>query len=432
MNRIAGDVGGHSAFDALARMRDAAKDFLSTPLWTTSDNELNDLLAGALQFQNQVAAAVLQLVAEADERGLAQRKGAPSTAAWLRHRFNLTPAEAKKQTCLAAALDRDLETTRLALAEGELSPAHAQVVARTIEELPGEVDAEVRESAEAHLVELSARFDAAQLTKLGKRILHVVDPDAADADEARRLAEEEKRAWLRRELTFADDGHGTVWIRGRLPVAEAAPLRRAVDVLASPRPGDAGLPDNRPAAVRNADAVAELGRRALAAGDLPIQGGEVPQLVVTIDWQKLRDQLAAGSLDTGERLTPAAVRRLACDAQILPAALGAEAVPLELGRSMRLFNPAQRRALTIRDKGCAFPDCDRPPSWCEADHVEHWVDGGASDLANGVLLCGFHHRLIHKGDWQVRIAADGRPEFIPPPLIDPRQQPLRNYLRRHS
>ncbi|MGH2602863.1 MAG: DUF222 domain-containing protein [Dehalococcoidia bacterium] len=165
MNQIAGDVGGHPAFDALARMRDAAKDFSGTAFWTTSDTELDDLLAEAMTLQNQFAAAVLQLVADAHGRDRAGRAGAPSTQAWLRRRFNLTPVEAKKQTCLAVALDRDLDTTRRALAEGEISAAHAQVIARTVEDLPEDVEPGVPQRAEAQLVEWAGHFDPAQLTR---------------------------------------------------------------------------------------------------------------------------------------------------------------------------------------------------------------------------------------------------------------------------
>ena len=78
--------------------------------------------------------------------------------------------------------------------------------------------------------------------------------------------------------------------------------------------------------------------------------------------------------------------------------------------------------------GCAFPGCDRPPGWCEAHHIRHWAAGGPTSLANGVLLCGAHHRLIERGDWEVRLAADGIPEFRPPPWIDPDRRPRRNHL----
>src|SRR5262245_53363598 len=87
---------------------------------------------------------------------------------------------------------------------------------------------------------------------------------------------------------------------------------------------------------------------------------------------------------------------------------------------------AARQGVLARDGGCAFPGCDRPPRWTDVHHIVSWVDGGATDLDNGVALCGHHHRLIHHSDWKVRLAPDRRPEFIPPPHIDPDQRPRRN------
>ncbi|MBO0870519.1 MAG: HNH endonuclease, partial [Micromonosporaceae bacterium] len=76
-----------------------------------------------------------------------------------------------------------------------------------------------------------------------------------------------------------------------------------------------------------------------------------------------------------------------------------------------------------------FPACDRAPRYCHAHHPKSWLDGGPTCLANGVLLCSVHHMIIHSGEWQVYIAADGMPEFIPPPWIDEHQRPMRNNRR---
>ena len=95
------------------------------------------------------------------------------------------------------------------------------------------------------------------------------------------------------------------------------------------------------------------------------------------------------------------------------------------GRSERCATPAQRRALAARDGGCAFPGCERPPAWTEAHHVIPWIQGGLTDLDNLVLLCRHHHRNFESWGWQVRINA-GRPEWLPPPWIDPHRQPRRN------
>ncbi|MDO9380250.1 MAG: HNH endonuclease signature motif containing protein, partial [Nocardioidaceae bacterium] len=106
---------------------------------------------------------------------------------------------------------------------------------------------------------------------------------------------------------------------------------------------------------------------------------------------------------------------------IVPQVLGGQSLPLDLGRKQRLFSPAQRVALAHRDQGCAMPDCDRPPSWCEVHHArEPWAHGGSTDLEDGVLLCAFHHRMIHEDDWVITFETDDRrPAFIPPARLDP-------------
>ncbi|NUR49298.1 MAG: DUF222 domain-containing protein [Hamadaea sp.] len=192
-------------------------------------------------------------------------------------------------------------------------------------------------------------------------------------------------------------------------------------------PGEADL---RSAGARRADALVELCQRILNAGELPDNGGEKPHLTVTLPWDALQAKVGAGLLDTGDLLTPETVRRLACDAMIIPAVLGGDGQVLDVGRARRLIDGPLRRALVLRDKGCAFPGCDRPPQWCHGHHLKAWADGGTTCLANSVLLCGFHHREIHHGHWEVRIRPDGFAEFLPPTFIDPLRRPVRNTLHR--
>jgi hypothetical protein len=124
---------------------------------------------------------------------------------------------------------------------------------------------------------------------------------------------------------------------------------------------------------------------------------------------------------------------VACDAGILPAVLGGAGQVLDLGRERRLFTGAVRRAVVLRDRGCAFPACDRPARWSEVHHIEHWVDGGATSLGNAVLLCNHHHRVIHRGEWQVRInPRDGLPDFFPPSYVDNTRLPQRNRYHRRD
>ncbi|MEV6965423.1 DUF222 domain-containing protein [Hamadaea sp. NPDC051192] len=191
-----------------------------------------------------------------------------------------------------------------------------------------------------------------------------------------------------------------------------------------------GEPDLRSAGARRADALVEVCQRIMNGGELPDNGGEKPHLTVTLPWAALQAKVGAGLLDTGDLLTPEAVRRLACDAMIIPAVLGGDGQVLDVGRARRLIDGPLRRALVLRDKGCAFPGCDRPPQWCHGHHIRSWADGGDTCLANSVLLCGFHHREIHHGHWEARMRPDGFPEFLPPTFVDPQRRPVRNTLHR--
>jgi hypothetical protein len=126
------------------------------------------------------------------------------------------------------------------------------------------------------------------------------------------------------------------------------------------------------------------------------------------------------------------VRRIACDAGVSRVITDPASVPLDVGRETRTVTVGQWGALVVRDRGCAFPGCIRPPEWCIAHHILHWADGGPTDLDNLVLLCGFHHRRVHHQGWDIRIAADGHPEFIPPPWIDPNRTLRRNTRPRYD
>jgi hypothetical protein len=153
--------------------------------------------------------------------------------------------------------------------------------------------------------------------------------------------------------------------------------------------------------------------------------------VVTMEESTLRGATDRCGLTTfGTVVAPGELRRLACEAGVLPMLLGSRSLPLDLGREARLFSRAQRIALAHRDQGCAFPGCDRPPGWCEAHHINPWSQQGTSHLDNGVLLCGHHHRTIHNNGWKIRLKPDHTPEFIPPPHLDSQQQPRTNHRYR--
>ena len=149
---------------------------------------------------------------------------------------------------------------------------------------------------------------------------------------------------------------------------------------------------------------------------------------MTIDLNSLTTGIGAGILDTGTPISAQDVRRMACECTVLPVLLGTDGIPLDVGRAIRVFTKELRRAVEVRDIGCAFPGCGRGAAWCQVHHILHWADGGPTSLDNAVLLCGAHHRLIHHNQWTVRLGPDRRPEFTPPDWIDPDRKPLRNTI----
>ncbi len=137
----------------------------------------------------------------------------------------------------------------------------------------------------------------------------------------------------------------------------------------------------------------------------------------------------AGALAFTGPVAAATIRKIACDAEIIPVLLGSEGRIMDIGRTSRIFPPHIRKAITARDQGCAFPACTMPATWCEAHHITYWSRGGTTSTENGVLLCSHHHHLIHKEQWTIQVRT-GIPWFIPPPHLDPHQTPRRNHYFR--
>jgi hypothetical protein len=155
--------------------------------------------------------------------------------------------------------------------------------------------------------------------------------------------------------------------------------------------------DDRSQAQRRADALVELCGDHLAHGDTPIAGGRRPHLNLTVTAAALQGEPGEPcALESGAIVTPEAARRIACDAAVTQITRDGGST-LNVGRTTRTIPPAIRRALITRDRGCAYPGCERPDRWCDAHHIVHWADGGPTSLDNLVLLCRRHHRMRHEG-----------------------------------
>ncbi|MEU5907611.1 DUF222 domain-containing protein [Micromonospora sp. NPDC047467] len=414
--------------EELAQAEAAVAVCVDAAPWALGEHDLVAALDATHRLEQRLAAVKLALVRELDGRGTAAAQGASSTAVWLRDRLRLTVPAARRLIDLAAALDAGPPGVRAALADGDISVEQARVIGDAVGTVHAAAGAEAADKAVSVLVEWAGQFEPTLLRKLGTRILDHVAPEVAETTARSALEAEARRADRNRHVTLSELPDGRLRLTGSLDAEAAGLLRAAIDPLTAP----SGPDDPRSPGQRRHDALADICRLALRTNELPEHGGEPAQIVVTTGFDALARQFDAGTLDTGLRLTPESVRRLACDAAILPAVLGGAGQVLDVGRQRRLITGPLRRALVLRDGGCAFPGCDRPPRWCDAHHIRHWADGGNTSLANSVLLCAHHHRHLHHGDWAVRLGGDGHPEFVPPAWLDPDRLPRRNQYHRRT
>ena len=303
-----------------------------------------------------------------------------------------------------------------ALAAGTIGTEQTRIIVSTMRRLPAKVDPDTRALVQKTLVDngmitAPTPFAAFALT---------CDPDGSldDLNPSDRV-----------ELTVGgrNPATGLTRITGHLDDDQGVEvLAQATDGLAAPRPAVDGSPDPRSAATRRGQALTEVLRRYLDMGEAPLQGAERPHITVTMDFQDLQRRVGAATLAHGGPVSAAQARMPACDAVIIPAVLGSTSQVLDIGTATRVFTAAMRRAITLRDKGCSWPGCDRPAGWTDIHHVQHWADGGPTCYENGCLLCPFHHSEIHHGHWDIRWATDGIPEFIPPAWVDQDRTPRRN------
>jgi hypothetical protein len=280
-----------------------------------------------------------------------------------------------------------------------------------LHELPDELEPDLRMRAEKTLVEEAHHLTPKQLRIVGKHLLDVVAPEVVEAKERNRLDRQDAAAYANARLAMRANADGTTDGWFRLPNLHAQIIKTAVEAVIAPRKSDRPEPD--PVTGRVPDHATRMGQGLChilehlpteAFGD---HGGLAATLVVTIDHDVLKTAIGAAALVDGTEVSPGEVRRLACGAGIIPAVLGGPSVVLDLGREARLYSRAQRTAMVLRDKECRAEGCDRPASWCEAHHLKQWADGGKTDLADGVLLCGHHHRLAHHPGYDHERLPDG-------------------------
>ena len=408
--------------------------------------------------------------------GADQAQPVPSTAGWLRNRLRMGTGAARDAVRTARALFRGpLPETAHALTSGAVSPAHARALAQRTHQLPDHVttaaepvlveaarrlDPPRLRDAVGHLLEVAdpdgadaareRRHDRRGLwlsptldglvavdglldSEAGHTVLAALEPLARPAD-----AEDRRTGGQRTADALTELAHRALE-GGRLPQAGGVRPQLLVTVDLDSLLGRPGAVGGELGGVGWAGPLDRAGCRRLACD------GSVTRVLVTRDHPNGRQShlghspaVALGppgdlgseadaATDAGHGRTSyrdpddprAGVQdlqgRLRAAMALLPRVLGGvPRQPLDVGRTTRVVQPAQRLALAVRDQGCVFPGCDRPLAWCDAHHLRHWLDGGPTDLANLALLCRAHHRTVHEGGWQLTRGPDGRFTASPP------------------
>ena len=357
-------------------------------------------------LESRLVGLRMRVMANADE--LAIETADHSVATWLAAETRTDPRERAGELALARSLERTWRGLGAAVADGSVHLAQARVIAHALEDLPvAEVGAEGLARAEEALIGYAEQHAPRQLRRLGRRIFEVAAPDAGEEAEGRALEHEERRAAAVTSLSLQRLGDGTTRLSGRLADAVADRLRTYLEAYTSPRHRGLGEGDRVPPRRQRGQTFGAF-LEAVDPGRMPLHGGDATTVLVTIDLATLQSQLAGVGLVGEEPISAAQARRLACTAQIIPVVLGGKSEVLDLGRSRRLFSPAQRRAMVVRDRRCRAENCEIPAAWCEAHHSERpWSENGRTDLADGVLLCGWHHHRAHDPRYDVRRLADG-------------------------
>ncbi len=389
-----GDIAGKVA-QAHALLADVAASITAD----TTGPAAGEALIEAIATAGQLDLLTCLLTERVDRTGYAAVDGGVSMAAWLRNTAHSSPAWATARVKLGRALTDTLPATLTAWQNGDLTFEHAAVIRQQTKNRSAQHTATLDRALAA-----AATASPQTLRDIATVLLEELAPDDRETERDWRTATQ------RVHLSDVPDGGR---LDGDLDAEGTAILRAALDKY-TPKPAPTSNADGTPgppltASHRRALALIEMARQALDFGTDHPGAANKPHLIVTISVDQLRDELCIGYLPDGTTLPATLLRQWACDAKIIPLLLGSEGQPLDVGRTSRTVTPAQRIALNERDKVCRAPGCDRPPAWCDAHHVQSWLDHGETNLDNTLLLCRKHHTAHHKG--HIRIQAHGNQQF---------------------
>ena len=410
----------HPVVDFAHRLRERLDSVAKVPLWSMTEEQQRDALTTLAQAEAQLDALKLGLLAEADRSGATTETGAGTAADWIAIETRQVRRDARSDLRLAQAVERH-EVLSAAMADGKVNVAQARAIVAALDRLPTTGDfavgAEQRTEAETYLVSLADDHDATALRILGGRIFEVIAPDLAERFDGRALEAEEARALRRTTFTMFEDDEGTCHGRFRIPAAQGQMLTKMILAICSPTRSasdtSSGIDPDLPTPVRHGIALTQL-IESIPASALPRTGGCDATVVVTMTLDQLLadlDQAGVCTLDTGDRISAAQARRLACRAGIIPVVLDGRSQVLDVGRKRRLHTQPMRMTMAVRDGGCTAEGCETPPGLCHAHHEVPWSEGGGTSVDAGRLLCPHHHRRIHDPRFAVSRLPNGKVSF---------------------
>jgi Predicted restriction endonuclease len=316
-----------------------------------------------------------------------------------------------------------------AVASGSISVEAAAAITSMLGRVASRADVDETDRVERVLAQRAADLPLDLLMRVIREAEARLDRDG--------VAPREEELQANRMLSMHEDSRGMLHGRFTLDSATGAPVKAAIEAIvtqgiratredrvpASSAGIDDGavIPDNRTIPQRQADALASMATHVIGCKRMP--EASATTLVVRTDLAVLTEGIGHGTIDgLSQPVSAGTVRRMAASAGIIPAVLGTDSLPLDLGRTARLFSPAQRIALAERDGGCAC--CGLDVAYAEAHHIRWWKrDTGPTDLENGVLLCPPCHTRAHEDGWAVRVDEHDDVWFVPPPHVDSARTP---------
>ncbi|ANE79808.1 hypothetical protein A7U43_11190 [Mycobacterium adipatum] len=395
---------------------------LECPRPMIDDDALLAVLAGAVTVRNLADHVIASAVAAAERAGIPARRHL-KTGTDLLSLLGMAPGAAVRAVRVGRAAHL-LPAMTTAQRLGGIGIEFADAVGKGVTHINART--ELSEDDRASVVtKLMTQTTPAEVGKKARAIAIDRTADLPPQERAVPVAEDADL----NTMTLVLDEEGRYEATLNLDVGTGEGLCAALDPLCRPVPLPDGSPDPRSIDKRRGDAVGQILRTYLSQSTRPMSGGVLPHVTLIRPGQ--RGEEAVDSLGFGGPVSAATADLIACDSTLTNVIVDFSGVPLDVGRAERLFTLAIRKALGVRDGGCAHPGCGRPVSWCDAHHIQPWSDGGSTSLDNGVLLCRLHHSLIHHGGWQVYLGRDRHPWFIPPHKPgEPEPEHLRSHARR--